>query len=143
MAQEQLIRSFYDAVNSQDFERFTSFFADDGQFKDVSSDHVYRGKSEIRGMAEKWVKALPDMKFQLSNVIGSNDVFCVELSLVGTHKGPLDGPQGVIPASGKKVNVPACDVIRFRNGKIQSLNCYFAATILLNQIGAMPSRQAA
>jgi steroid delta-isomerase-like uncharacterized protein len=143
MAQEQFIRSLYDAVNRKDLEKFVSFFSDDAQFNDVSASHVYRGRTEIRGMAENWLKALPDMKLQISNIIGTGDVCCVEVTLVGTHNGPLTLPQGSIPASGKKVSVPACDVIRLRNGKVQSYNCYFAATVLLNQIGAMPTQLAA
>ncbi|MGK5082722.1 ester cyclase [Bdellovibrionota bacterium FG-1] len=143
MNQEQLVRSFYDAMNSHNFEKFTSFFSDDGQFKDVSTDHVYRGKAEIRKMAEGWLKALPDMKFQVSNVIGSGDVLCAELSLVGTQTGPMQSPQGLLPASGKKINVPSCDIIRLKNGKIESLSCYYAATILLNQIGAASVKRAA
>jgi hypothetical protein len=46
---------------------------------------------------------------------------------------------GEIPASGKKLNVPSCDVIQMKDGKIQSLNCYFEASVMMGQIGAMPS----
>ena len=143
MLQDAIVRSFYEAVNSHDFEKFTSFFADDGQFKDIATNRVYRGKNELRAMAESWVKALPDMKLQVSDVIGEGDVWCAELTMVGTHKGSFESPMGTISPSGKRISVPSCDVIRFRNGKIQSLNCYFAATILMSQIGAMPMRQAA
>lgn len=143
MAQEQIIRSFYAALNSRDLGKFTSHFSDDGQFKDMSSGRIYRGKNEIRTMAEGWLKAFPDMRLELSSVIESGDVCCAELSMVGTHTGPLTGPQGEIPATGKKVNVPSCDTIRLRNGKVQSVNCYFSATVLLDQIGVTPSRLAA
>lgn len=143
MAQEQIIRSIYDAASSHDVQKFLSFFADDGQFNDKSSNHVYRGKNELRGMIENWLKALPDMKLQVSSVIGTGDVYCAELSVVGTHSGPFSGPGGEIPASGKKVNAPSCDVIRLKNGKIQSMNCYFALPVLLGQIGAMQSKLAA
>ena len=143
MAQEQLIRTFYDAINRRDLETFVSFFSDDGEFKDISTEESFRGKSDIRRMAETWFQALPDMKLQISNVIGSDDSYCAEIVVTGTHNGPFTLPQGSIPATGKKVSVPSCDVIRLKNGKIQSLNCYFAATVLLNQIGAMPKKMAA
>lgn len=139
MAQNQLIQSFYDSINSRDFEKFLSSFSDDGQFRDISTDRVYRGRNEMRQMAENWLKTFPDMKLQVSNVIGSGDDYCVELTMVGTHQGPLETPQGSIAPTGKRINVPSCDVIRIRNGKIHTLSCYFAATVLLSQIGAAPA----
>ncbi len=143
MAQDQMIRSFYDAVNSRDFEKFTSFFSDDGKFKDMSSDRVFSGKKEIREMADAWMKAISDVKLQVLNVIGSGDDYSVELALTGTHDGTLSTPMGDFPASGKKVDVPSSDRIHLKNGKIQWLNCYFAAPVLLSQIGAMQSKKAA
>jgi len=139
MMQEQAIRSFYNAVNAHDVPKILSCFTDEGQFNDKSTEQIFRGRNEIRGMIEVWLKGLPDMKLQVSNIIGDGDIYCVELSLLGTHNGPLGGPGGEISATGKRVNVPSCDVIRLKNGKIQSLNCYFASTVLLGQIGAMPS----
>ena len=143
MVQEQLIRSIYDAINSHDLNKFTSFFSADGQFKDISSEKVFRGKNEIRGMAEGWLKAFPDMKLQVSSIIGNGDSYSVELSLLGTHTGPLSGPEGEITATGKKVTVPSCDVFRLKNGKIYSLNCYFAANILMKQLGVLSMQRAA
>ena len=63
--------------------------------------------------------------------------------MTGTHKGSMSLPTGDLPASNKKVNVPSCDVIRTKGNKIQSINCYFAATVLLEQVGEMPSHQVA
>lgn len=143
MTQEQTIRSFYEAIGNHDVDKILTFFADDGQFNDKASEHVYRGKKEIRSMCEGWFKALPDVRMKVTNVIGSGDLYCAEFSLNGTHSGPFTGPAGEIPATGKKVNVPSCDVINFKNGKIQSLNCYFAATVLLGQIGALPGARKA
>lgn len=144
MSPEKTIRSFYDAVSAHDVEKVLTFFADEGHFNDVSTQHDFKGKKELRGMVENWFKALPDIKLKVSNLIGSGDIYCTELAVVGTHTGPLaGGPAGVIPASGKKVNVPSCDVIRLKNGKIQSLNCYFAGNVLLGQIGAMSTNKAA
>ena len=52
------------------------------------------------------------------------DVVIVELSLNGTHKGPLELPKGIVPPSGKRMKAPCCDVFRLKNGKIQSFHCY-------------------
>ncbi len=143
MSHEQVIRSFYNAINTHNLDKFTSFFSTDGQFTDMSSGRVFRGAKEIHLMAEEWLKTFSDMKLEVTSIIESGDNCCVELSLVGTHTGALRGAQGSIPASGKKVNVPSCDLIRMKNGKIKSLNCYIEATVMLDQIGAMEAQKAA
>jgi ketosteroid isomerase-like protein len=67
----------------------------------------------------------------------------VQLTLNGTHKGPLALPAGTIPATGKKMSTPCCDVFKIRDGKVASFDCYTAATILLGQIGVLGNLGAA
>lgn len=143
MDQQQLIRSFYDSLNSRDMNKMLSYFSDDADFKFESTGERFHGKNEIRAMSEDWLRTFPDGKFKVHKFIGSGDDWSVEMSFVGTHQGPLKGPMGDIPASGNKVDVPTCDVITLKNGKIRSLNCYLAGMVLLNQIGAISSRKVA
>jgi ketosteroid isomerase-like protein len=65
----------------------------------------------------------------------SENTVVVELSLNGTHKGPLELPAGTIPPTNKTMQTPCCDVFKIENGKIKSFHCYTAATILLGQLG--------
>jgi steroid delta-isomerase-like uncharacterized protein len=143
MTQQQFIQSFYDVVNSHDIDKFLECFSDNSQFKTVSTDENYQGKNEIRDMAEKWMKAFPDGKFQVHKIIGSSDNWGVEMSFTGTHQGLLSSSMGDIPATGKKVNVPACDIFTLKNNKIQSVNCYLSVALMLKQLGAMPMERAA
>lgn len=136
MANEQTIRSYYDVTNSHDAKKFAELFTEDGVFNDKSSGQVFRGRKEIQGMIEGWFSAFSDFNLKPDKVLGSGDSFTVELTANGTHDGELSGPGGDIPASGKKVTVPSCDVIQLKGDKIQSLNCYYAAPVMLSQIGA-------
>lgn len=143
MAQDQFIRSIYETVNSHNPQKFSALFTEDAKFIDKSSERIFKGRKQIEGMLEGWFKAFPDMKLQVSNIIGSGNTYCAELSVVGTHNGPLSGPSGEVPATGKKVNAPSCDVITLKNGKIQSLNCYFESAIMMNQLGLTSGKRAA
>lgn len=136
MANEQTIRSYYDTTSNHDAKKFADLFTEDAVFNDKSTGQVFRGKEEIRGMIEGWYNAFSDFKLKADKIMGSGDNFTVELTATGTHDGELSGPGGDIPASGKKVTVPSCDVIQLKGDKIQSLNCYYAAPVLLSQIGA-------
>lgn len=136
MASEQTIRSFYETASKHDANKFVDLFTEDGVFNDKSTGQVFRGKEEIRGMIEGWYNAFSDFKLKADKIMGSGDSFTVELTATGTHDGELSGPGGDIPASGKKVTVPSCDVIQLKGDKIQSLNCYYAAPVMMSQIGA-------
>jgi len=136
---EQIIRAGYAMAEGAhpDVERFTSLFAEDGVFTDESSGQSFRGRKEIGIPVQIFAKAFPDMHRELYGVYVSGDVVVVELSLNGTHTGPLETAKGPIPASGKKIQVPCCDVFRLKDGQIKSFNCYVEATVLLSQTGVM------
>ena len=37
------------------------------------------------------------------------------------------------------MDAPCCDVFRLENGKIQSFNCYPSGTVVLAQLGVLPT----
>ncbi|EPX64959.1 hypothetical protein D187_000384 [Cystobacter fuscus DSM 2262] len=139
---EQVIRALYEAAEVQDVKKFVSLFADDGYFYDVSAGQKYRG-DEIGLTVEIYATAFPDMHRELDQFYVRGDVVVVELSLNGTHRGPLKLPAGTIPATGKEIHAPCCDVFHLKDGKVQSFHCYTAATILLGQLGVLPNLEAA
>ena len=142
MANETVVRALYQAAEVKDVPRFVSLFTIDGEFYDVSAGKKYKGK-ELGLTVEIYAKAFPDMHRELYNLYATGDVVIVELSLSGTHKGPLALPAGTIPATGNKISAPCCDVFRLKDGKVVSFNCYTAGTILLGQLGVLANLQAA
>ena len=89
-----------------------------------------------------FARAFPDMHRDLHKVYVDGDTVIVELSLQGTHDGPLELPMGVIPPTGKKMDAPCCDVFQLKDGKVQTFNCYPSATVMLAQLGVLPNLQA-
>jgi ketosteroid isomerase-like protein len=140
-ANERVIRALYQAAEVQDSKKFASIFTDDGVFNDVSAGVKYRGK-DLGRVVDIYAAAFPDMHRELHDLYEIGDVVVVELSLNGTHKGPLALPAGTIPATGQQMHAPCCDVFRLRDGKVQSFNCYTAATIMLGQLGVLSNLEA-
>ena len=62
----------------------------------------------------------------------------LEITWEGTQTGPLEGPQGTVPASGKSAVVEAVQVMRVSNYKIKENRHFFDMLGLLRQIGAAP-----
>ncbi|HXO74816.1 MAG TPA: ester cyclase, partial [Puia sp.] len=89
--------------------------------------------------------AFPDMHRVLIEFYVKDDenVVIVELTLNGTHKGPLALPAGTIPPTGKVMQTPCCDVFHIVNGKVSSFHCYTAGTIMLGQLGVLGNLGAA
>ncbi|SFI95261.1 nuclear transport factor 2 family protein [Bradyrhizobium sp. Gha] len=139
---ERIIRILYDVAEAQDSRAFTDLFTPDGYFWDVSAGQRYFG-ADIGKTVDIYAKAFPDMHRALEVIYVTGDVVIVELSLNGTHKGPLALPAGTIPATGKEIHAPCCDVFHLENGKVKSFHCYTAATILMGQLEVLGNLQAA
>lgn len=139
---ESIIRELYQRAEEQDSAGFMALFAPDGFFYDVSAGQKYFG-ADIGKTVDIYAMAFPDMHRALEEVIVTGDVVVVQLSLNGTHKGPLALPAGTIAATGQTIHAPCCDVFRLKDGKVVSFDCYTAATILFAQLGILGNLSAA
>jgi ketosteroid isomerase-like protein len=133
---EEIIRKLYQVAEVKDVPAFITLFTEDGYFYDVSAGQKYYGE-DIGKTVDIYARAFPDMHRELYSVYVSGEVVIVELSLNGTHKGPLALPAGMIPATGNEIHAPCCDVFHLVDGRVKSFHCYTAATILLSQLGVL------
>jgi predicted ester cyclase len=133
---ESLIRKLYSLAEglTKDTPAFVKMFADGGYFYDVSGGKKYYG-SDIGVTVDVYAKAFPDIHRKLDSFYFDDNVVIVELSLNGTHKGDLVTPAGTVPATGKEIHAPCCDVFHIRDSKVTSFHCYLAATIIQAQLG--------
>ena len=139
---EQLIRKLYQVAEEQKIQEFTDLFTEDGVFFDASAGKEYRG-ADIGKTVAIYAKAFPDMHRELYNFYSVGNTVTVELSLNGTHKGPLTLPFGTIPATGKKMSTPCGDFFQIENGKVKIFHCYPSGTVLLEQLGVLENLSAA
>jgi ketosteroid isomerase-like protein len=136
MTNEAVIRALYQAAEVKDVAQFNSLFTEDGYFYDVSAGVKYRGE-ELGRTIDIYGTAFPDMHRELYDLYVTSDVVVVELSLNGTHRGPLVLPAGTIAATGKEMHAPCCDVFHLKEGKVTSFHCYTAATVIFAQLGVL------
>jgi ketosteroid isomerase-like protein len=73
----------------------------------------------------------------------SGDTAINEWSASGTHQGPLETPEGTIPATGKQITIRGCDVVTVRDGRITSHRAYFDQLSFMAQLGLLPEEAAA
>jgi steroid delta-isomerase-like uncharacterized protein len=76
--------------------------------------------------------AIPDLHFELQEMISENDKVAVRWTMSGTHKGDL--PQ--LPATGKKFSITGMTFYYFDHGKLCGHSQSFDQLAFLSQIGA-------
>ena len=130
-----LARSLYDAFNERNFDEIAEATAPDGVITVVGSGDTFEGVEGARRYNEMWAGAFPDGMAAVDRVIASGDHVVIEYTGRGTHTGTLSTSMGDIPATGRSMTLELCDVIEFKNGKVQSQRTYFDTGSMMAQLG--------
>ena len=144
MAEQDLIRlarENVEAFNAEDWQRFKQALAADSVYDEVGTQRRFQGIDPIVQNAQEWKQGFPDVKGTITNAVASGNTVTQEITWEGTHTGPLTGPGGTIPASGKRMVVRGAWVLTFQGDKIKESRNYFDMMSLLQQIGAVPQPQ--
>jgi steroid delta-isomerase-like uncharacterized protein len=122
--------SFYELYSTGDLDRVLDLIGDDHVnhgFGGGGRDTLRRGLQGLRA-------AFPDLTFTVEDTVTERDKVAVKTTMRGTHQGPFAG----VPASGNRVEVGGCDVLRVRDGKIVEAWWLGDSGTMLRQIGAIP-----
>ena len=93
--------------------------------------------------AKGFITAMPDSRMDVTAIIESGDRVVVEGTYSGTHTGPLGTPRGEVPPTGRKLNLPLCDVIEVAAGRITRIRAYYDQMTFAAQLGLPPEPGAA
>lgn len=134
----------YDAYNNHNsdprwLDYTTDSVAEDCEVVDVPSGAIFRGPEGLKQFLLGFSTAFPDSSVEVINLFATEDGAVVEFIGRGTHTGPLHGPAGDIPPTGRSIKMQFCDVYKFRDGKIVSHRSYYDALGMLQQLGLVPS----
>ncbi|HYA53757.1 MAG TPA: ester cyclase [Streptosporangiaceae bacterium] len=133
---ERLLRVHYDGVNSGDLDVALSVFDPDCEI--VTPNGPARGAQAQRALGEAFATAAPDNHLEALRTFEAGDTIIVEGVYTGTHTGPLAGPGGTIPASGRRFSLPFVDILQARDGRFVSHRIYWDNATFLAQLGVMP-----
>jgi steroid delta-isomerase-like uncharacterized protein len=138
-----IARQGYDAYNHHTSDpRWLDYVAEtvseDCEVVDVPNGAVFRGPEGLKQFLQVFSTAFPESSVEVTNLFATEDQAVVEFIGRGTHSGPLHGPAGDIPPTGKSWTLHFCDVYKFREDKIVSHRTYYDALGLLQQLGLVP-----
>ena len=133
-----VVKKGFEAANKGDLDAVIDMLSPDIEFWDLGRPPV-RGKAGARAALDRIVVAFPDQKSTVRSLIESGDGLVAEVTFIGTNLGPAHDPAGnEIPATGKRVTIESCHVIRSSQGKLVSYRIYGDMLAVLMQLGLMP-----
>ena len=130
-----LARRVHEAWNERNFDEIAEATAPDAKITIVGSGDTFEGPEGTRAYNTMWADGFPDGKVTVDRVIESGDYVVVEFTGRGTHTGTLATGMGAIPATGRSLTLQLCDVMEFKNGKMQSQKTYFDTGSMMAQLG--------
>lgn len=97
------------------------------------------GREGVKQFFETFRTAFPDLKFDVERLIAKDDNVVAYLTISGTNKGEFMG----MPATGKKINMKAIDIIRIKDGKVVEHWGVTDNLAMMQQLGAVPEESPA
>jgi predicted ester cyclase len=130
------------SFNAKDWNKFSACYAES-----ASSEQVDMGMPALVGRsnvvdknAKVFATAFPDLTGEQElTIVSGNDILSVVL-LKGTHKGPLPGPQGEIPATNKKIGYLAVQHVQTTpDGRLVAKERFtYDGGTFMSQVGLSP-----
>jgi len=128
---KELVRRAYDAVNRGAIDEFGNLLADD--FKEIDQRGKTKNKVESIAETKDLKRAMPDLRYDIQEIIAEGDKVAVVDTFSGTMKGEIMGMQ----PTGKKMSVPEVDVYRVKNGKLIEVRSALDTGFMMEQLGFM------
>ncbi len=134
----RIVRENIEAFNAADWERVRATLAPDCVYDEVGTQRRMEGADDIIQAFQGWKQAMPDATGTITNALSSGNTATLQITWEGTQTGPLAGPGGTIPPSGKRQVTRAAFIATVEGDKIKQSHQYFDMMTLLQQLGAAP-----
>jgi steroid delta-isomerase-like uncharacterized protein len=135
-----LAKEGVEAFNQGDWGRTQQLSTPDVVYYEAATGTRTKDVDSFVQASKAWRSAFPDAKGTVTSSLASGDTAVLEITWEGTQKGDLMTPSGDrIPATGKKVSIPAVQIVQTSGGKIAETHHYFDLMSMMAQLGVMPA----
>jgi steroid delta-isomerase-like uncharacterized protein len=135
-----LAKEGVEAFNKADWDRTRQLATPDTVYFEAATGTRTQDIDAFVEASKAWRSAFPDAKGTVTSSLASGDTAVIEVTWEGTQNGDLMTPSGDrIPATGKKVTIPAVEIVRTSGGKIAETRHYFDLMSMMAQLGVMPA----
>jgi steroid delta-isomerase-like uncharacterized protein len=134
----QLIKQHYRNISEGHIERDRDLMSDDIIHISATAGTV-TGIEAFLAFVTAFKQAFPDLHWEMREFIEGSDTVVAEGVFIGTNSGTMVGPRGPIPATGRRVELPFCDIWKVRKGRIVENRIYYDQVTFLGQLGLLTS----
>ncbi|MBD0347640.1 MAG: ester cyclase [Thermoleophilia bacterium] len=125
-----------ETINRHDAEAFAALYAADAVVTDPMYPEPLRGSEAVEKDIADFVTAFPDLEASFARPILDGTKHAFEITMNGTHTGPLIGPDGEIPATNRTIELPVGVFATLdEDGRIREERRYYDVASLLGQLG--------
>ncbi|KAA1427621.1 ester cyclase [Nocardioides antri] len=140
MTGSDVVQRYVDTYNSGDSAGLGAFYAEDVVLEDPLMPEPTKGRDTVLATAAAFRRAFPDMVWTVTgDPVVASGAIAWEVHAAGTMTGPMPGPEGEIPATGRSF---AVDMGIFwtlgPDDRITEEHAHFDATGMLAQLGLTP-----
>ena len=123
------------AYNNKDWDAVRRVTTAGVVYDEVSTNRRAQGIDNVLPLWQAWATAFPDSKATFERTHVSGNTVIVEITWRGTQTGTLRTASGDVPATGKTIEIRACQIIDVLDGQTRSVRHYFDMATLMAQLG--------
>lgn len=129
-----LAKEVFAAIDESDFDRVSDRTAEDCEC--IVPGGRLQGRDALIAFQKAFRIGFPDMVHEVSTWAQSDNVVLAEGAFLGTHTGPFQTPDGELPPTGQRINVPFVQVVTVVDGRANSIRVYFDRIEFMSQLSS-------
>jgi predicted ester cyclase len=133
-----LAERFNTAFNNHDLDGLDAITQVDIELTTPGPQTVH-GRAAAREFNKNWFDAFPDCKSTIVNIVAAGNTVVTEGWFEGTHTGTMKTLMGDVPATGKTLKGPYCQVGVVEGERFTTARLYYDVADIMIQLGLMPA----
>jgi hydroxyacylglutathione hydrolase len=131
----KVARAYFDAVAARDPDAMVECWAAGGIDRLAPLNRDLRAPDEVRSFFAQTFTAMPDMHFEVLDLVAARNQAAVRWRATGTFCG---GPFEGIEPTGSRIELEGIDLLTVENGKIQHNDAYYDSAQFGRAVGLLP-----
>jgi ketosteroid isomerase-like protein len=121
------------AMSEEGAEQAAAYMSPDVVYTDVARGLTLKGKEEATGWLSGWKAAFSDARIADASYLEAGDWTISRFQ----GRGVNDGSLGDLPATGRQLDLPFCELMRWEDGQAVEGAMYYDTGSLMVQLGHM------
>jgi|ERR671925_2211400 predicted ester cyclase len=121
------------AINAHDAAAIGALYAEGAGLKEPAGE--FMGREAVVQYWERFFEAFPDLSVRDTFKAENGDTAINEWTASGTNSGPMETPEGTIPATGRPVTIVGCDLLTVSEGLITEHRAHYDQLGFMSQLG--------